>query len=178
MQYIWHSNVININIRILWDATSELFSFRRTLRLWLLCTLKMDTAGSPDTVTPIYQTIWHHISGDCFSVFHWLYIPGWGLTSSSGYTTVKFLTRWGCQPHVQTPIWVSLLVWVITFDISGMGGPTSSNATVSIALRVIWPCKPYHYIKVGIPQGTGSWISIIWYIQNPTTVDVSLVTAK
>jgi hypothetical protein len=32
---------------------------------------------------------------------------------------------------------VSLLVWVITFDLSGMGGPTSSNATAGIALRMI-----------------------------------------
>jgi len=32
---------------------------------------------------------------------------------------------------------VSLLVWVITFDLSGNGGPTSSYATVGIALRVI-----------------------------------------
>ena len=32
---------------------------------------------------------------------------------------------------------VSLLVWVITFDLSGMGGPTSSYATAGIALRII-----------------------------------------
>jgi hypothetical protein len=32
---------------------------------------------------------------------------------------------------------VSLLVWAITFDLSGMGGPNSSYATASIALRII-----------------------------------------
>ena len=32
---------------------------------------------------------------------------------------------------------VSLLVWVITFDLSGKGGPTSSYATAGIALRII-----------------------------------------
>jgi hypothetical protein len=32
---------------------------------------------------------------------------------------------------------VSLLVWVITFDLSGKGRPTSSYATVGIALRII-----------------------------------------
>jgi hypothetical protein len=63
-----------------------------------------------------------------------------------------FFMRWGSQTHAQPPIWVSLLVWVITFDMSGMGGPTSSYTTAGTALRVIWPCKPYHYIKVGIPM--------------------------
>ena len=32
---------------------------------------------------------------------------------------------------------VSVLVWVITFDLSGMGGPTGSYATAGIALRII-----------------------------------------
>ena len=32
---------------------------------------------------------------------------------------------------------VSLFVWVITFDLAGMGGPTSSYAITSIALMVI-----------------------------------------
>jgi hypothetical protein len=30
-----------------------------------------------------------------------------------------------------------LFVWVITFDLSGMGGPASSYATAGIALRII-----------------------------------------
>jgi hypothetical protein len=33
-----------------------------------------------------------------------------------------------------------------------MGDPTSSYATAGIALRVIWPCKLYHYMKVEIPM--------------------------
>jgi hypothetical protein len=32
---------------------------------------------------------------------------------------------------------ISLLVWIIPFDLSGMGGPTSSYATAGIPLRVI-----------------------------------------
>jgi len=51
---------------------------------------------------------------------------------------------------VQHPIWrtwVSLLVWIITFDLSGMGGPTSSYTTTSVAVRVISP-----HIKIGIPS--------------------------
>jgi hypothetical protein len=39
---------------------------------------------------------------------------------------------------------VSLLVWVITFDLSGMGGPTYSYATTGIALRIIRPLKLSH----------------------------------
>jgi len=39
----------------------------------------------------------------------------------------------------QPPTWrtrVSLLVWVITLDVSGMGGPTTSYATASIGLWI------------------------------------------
>jgi hypothetical protein len=45
-----------------------------------------------------------------------------------------FFTVWGCQPHAKTPTCrtrVPLFVWVITLDLSGMGGPTSSIATVA-----------------------------------------------
>jgi ABC-type transport system involved in cytochrome c biogenesis permease subunit len=51
-----------------------------------------------------------------------------------------FFTVRGRQPLVQPPTWrtrVSLLVWIIPFDLSGMGDPTSSYATAGIALRVI-----------------------------------------
>jgi hypothetical protein len=36
-----------------------------------------------------------------------------------------------------TSVPISLFVWVITFDLSGMGGPASSYATAGIALRII-----------------------------------------
>jgi hypothetical protein len=32
-----------------------------------------------------------------------------------------------------------LFVWVVTFDLSGMGDSTSSNATAGLALRLILP---------------------------------------
>jgi hypothetical protein len=39
-----------------------------------------------------------------------------------------------------------------------MGGRTNSCATARIALRTIWPCKPHHYIKVGISfEGMVVW---------------------
>jgi hypothetical protein len=60
-----------------------------------------------------------------------------------------------CPLHPEPPTWwssLSLFVWVITSDLSAMGGPTRSYATAGIALRIIWPPKPtatskYWYIR-------------------------------
>jgi hypothetical protein len=68
-------------------------------------------------------------------------------------TNISF-TGWDYQPHAQPPTWktrVSLFVWVITFDMSGTWCHKSSITTARIALRIMWPRKPHHYIKVGIP---------------------------
>jgi hypothetical protein len=73
-----------------------------------------------------------------------------------GFETLFFFAVRGRQPLAQPPIWrtrVSLLVWIIPFDLSGMGGSTSSYATAGTALRVICPHKPYHYGKVATPSG-------------------------
>jgi hypothetical protein len=48
---------------------------------------------------------------------------------------------------------VPLFVWVISFDLSGMGAPASSYATAGLALGIILPHKPPHYVKVGTPSG-------------------------
>jgi hypothetical protein len=53
------------------------------------------------------------------------------------------------------------VVWIITFDLYSIVDPASSYTTTGIALRIIWQCKPHHYIKVGIPVG-GSYI--LWHI--------------
>jgi hypothetical protein len=61
-----------------------------------------------------------------------------GLTS--GFETFVFFTVRGRQPLAQPPTWrtrVSLLVWIMPFDLPGLGDPTSSYATAGIALRVI-----------------------------------------
>jgi hypothetical protein len=71
---------------------------------------------------------------------------------------LKLLTGWGRQPHAQHPTRrarVTIFDWIITFDLSGMGYPTSSYATAGTALRIISPRKPHHYVKVGIPTGAG-----------------------
>ena len=69
-----------------------------------------------------------------------------------------FFMGWGCRPHAQPPTWrtrISLFVWVITFDLSCMGGPNSCCATTSIALRILWSLKPHHYVNLTIPSGGG-----------------------
>jgi len=48
---------------------------------------------------------------------------------------------------------VSLFVWALPFDLSGMGGPTSRYATASIALRVTESHKPPHHYNVETPSG-------------------------
>jgi hypothetical protein len=52
--------------------------------------------------------------------------------------------------------------WVISFDLSGMGGPASSYTNASISLWIIWPRKPgggvvssathYHFIAKILPR--------------------------
>jgi hypothetical protein len=47
---------------------------------------------------------------------------------------------------------VSLFVWLLPFDLSGMGDPTSSYVTAGIALRVSGALKPHHHGKVETPS--------------------------
>jgi hypothetical protein len=46
---------------------------------------------------------------------------------------------------------ISLFVRLLPLDLTGMGGPTSSYATVGIALRVSGAPKPHHHDMVEIP---------------------------
>jgi hypothetical protein len=54
---------------------------------------------------------------------------------------------------------VSLFVWPLPHDLSGMYDPTSSYATAGIALRVSGALKPHHHDKVETPS-VGNFISI------------------
>jgi len=66
----------------------------------------------------------------------------------------------GRQSHAQPATWrtrIFLFVWVIIFDLSVMGEPTTSYALTSIAVRIIRLCKPHHYVKVGISLGRGAY---------------------
>jgi hypothetical protein len=54
-----------------------------------------------------------------------------------------------------SPTWrtrVSLFVWLLPLDLSGMDAPTSSYATAGIALRVSGALKPHHHDKVDTPS--------------------------
>jgi len=48
---------------------------------------------------------------------------------------------------------VSLFVWLLPFDLSGLGGPTGSYATAGIALQVLVACRLPHNVKVETPLG-------------------------
>jgi hypothetical protein len=43
---------------------------------------------------------------------------------------------------------VSLFIWLLPFDLSGLGDPTSRYTTAGIALRVTEACKLPHHVKV------------------------------
>jgi hypothetical protein len=47
---------------------------------------------------------------------------------------------------------VSLFVWLLPLDLSGVGASTSSYATAGMALRVSGALKPHHHDKVETPS--------------------------
>jgi hypothetical protein len=47
---------------------------------------------------------------------------------------------------------VSLFVWLLPIDLSGMGNPTSSYATAGIALGFSGALKPHHHDEVETPS--------------------------
>jgi len=61
-------------------------------------------------------------------------------------TCVFFPPGDGVLAHRPNPS-VSRFVWVLSFDLSGKGGPTSSYATADIAIWIIAPRKPPYPLK-------------------------------
>jgi hypothetical protein len=55
------------------------------------------------------------------------------------------------NPQPGGPV-ISLFIWLLTLDLSGMVGPTSSYATAGIDLGVSGELKPHHHDKVEIPS--------------------------
>jgi hypothetical protein len=45
-------------------------------------------------------------------------------------------TGWGSQTHAQPPTWLFFFVWIMAFDVFGMGDPISSHTTTSIAKKL------------------------------------------
>jgi hypothetical protein len=68
---------------------------------------------------------------------------------SSGFLhNLIFMVRG--QLHAQLSTWrtsVSLFVWLLPLDLSGLGGPTNRYATADIALRVSGALKSHHHDK-------------------------------
>jgi hypothetical protein len=54
---------------------------------------------------------------------------------------------------------VSLLVWTLLFDLTGMGGPAGSLTTAGIALRVTELHKPHHHGEVETTMGGTSTLN-------------------
>ena len=89
-----------------------------------------------------------------------------------GFLNTGFFPGWGRYPHTHPPTWrtrVSLSVWVITFDLSGLGDPASSYVTTGLALRIICPHKPHPYVKVETPSG-----GILYFASN-NSLDKSIL---
>jgi hypothetical protein len=66
------------------------------------------------------------------------------------FLAFNFLPGLGSWLSAQPPTWrarVTLFVWLLPFDLSGMGDPTSRYATAGIALRVSGALKPHHHDK-------------------------------
>jgi hypothetical protein len=75
-----------------------------------------------------------------FFFFTRRYNPGWILACFEPTQHCRFfqVAVAGRKPNPLTRrTGVSLLVWAITFDLPGMGGPVSSYATAGIAVRII-----------------------------------------
>jgi hypothetical protein len=62
---------------------------------------------------------------------------------------VRFLAS---RPTTTWSIRIFLFVWLLPLDMSGMGDPTNSYATVGIALRVSRELKHHHHDKVETPS--------------------------
>jgi hypothetical protein len=92
-----------------------------------------------------------------------------GLLYNQSSPGVRFLNtiifyRMGLLAPCSTPVLedqgVSLLVWILPFDLTGMGGPAGSYTTTGIALWVIESHKPHHHDKVGTPVGGSNFIML------------------
>ena len=102
-----------------------------------------------------------------FLSLSFFYSPFWTIASStlSIFLVEHIFMGWGCQPHPQPPTWrtsVSLYVWVVAFDLSGMVRPASSYATTNIPLRIISPRKTHQSIIHPEDGGRKFLESVIW----------------
>jgi hypothetical protein len=86
----------------------------------------------------------------------------------------RIFTGWCRQPHAQPSTWrtrVSLLVWHLPRNLSGMGGPASSYAAASMALEFTGAHKPPHAATKCFRRGGYTIHGVVWYTVtlNPLT---------
>ena len=95
------------------------------------------------------------------SIYVWRCSLFWNMTSVCLHSSIpirsiseifirhKLFTWRACRFHAQTAIWrtrISLLFWVITFDLSGMGAPASSYATAVLPFRILQAPSISHFL--------------------------------
>jgi hypothetical protein len=93
------------------------------------------------------EEVMAHLSSLIFHSFH-LSVSDYLVSEQFSFYVVRL-------SHAQHPTWrtrVSLYVWLLSLDLSGMGVLTSSYATAGIALRVSGVLKPHHHNKVETPS--------------------------
>jgi hypothetical protein len=91
------------------------------------------------------------------------YSPLWSLASNTNFSCIVFSTNLFLRdydvnpmPNPQPGAPGCLLVWNLTLDLSGLGDPASSYATVGIALEIIGARKPHRHDKADTPQLSNS----------------------
>jgi hypothetical protein len=89
--------------------------------------------------------------------------------SEAHYLAPEQFNFYGVRLLISPPTWrtrVSLILWLLPLDLSGMGAPTSSYATAGISLMVSGALKPHHHDKVETPSvGTyNHWLFHFWFI--------------
>jgi hypothetical protein len=72
---------------------------------------------------------------------------------------------------------MSLFVWLLPLNLSGMGAHTSSYATAGIAFRVSGALKPHHHDKVETSsvENNETWRlknTVFWDVTSCNTVEV------
>jgi hypothetical protein len=104
--------------------------------------------------------------------FSWYFVHSIHLRLNIRFLNNLVFTVRVCYPYAQPPTWrtrVSLFVWLLPLDLSGMGAPTSSYATAGIAHRVSGALKPHHHdmvetSSVGISTLLSFFITALYHI--------------
>ena len=131
-------------------------------RVSICLTERAETAVLRSWIMFEHSTCQKSVPFPCSQVVIYLLNPS---EASLRFPERKFFSGVGLSLPHPTPTWstrVSLFVWVITFDLSGLGDPASSCATAGLALRIIWPHKPNHYHKAGRSSG-GCYILVDYF---------------